>query len=92
MKKSNFKEISKKNGLSYHRFRKLFKDYNHMAPHDYLIACRMDYAAKIIQQENIPINELAEICGFTETSCFSRMFKKKMGMSPKNYAKASKNR
>ncbi len=91
-KSFDLKKISKKNGLSYHRFRKLFRDYNHIAPHDYLIACRMDYAAKIIKEKNIPINELAVICGFNEISCFSRMFKKKMGLSPKNYAKAIKSR
>ena len=92
LKEYDFREKAKQNGLSYHHFRKLFKNYNHMSPHDYLIRCRMEYAVKIIQQKNIPIKELAAICGFNETSSFSRMFKRKMGISPEAYAKASRNK
>lgn len=92
LKEFDFKKIARQNGISYHYFRKLFKYYNHIAPNDYLIACKMEYAAQLMKQEDVNIGELAEICGFDAVSSFSRMFKSKMGISPKSYQNAIKNR
>lgn len=83
--KYDFKKISKQNGISYDHFRVLFREYNHMSPYDYLLQCRMEYAAKILHGDEILIKDLASLCGFNEISSFSRMFKKRMGVSPAKY-------
>ncbi len=88
----DFKAHAARNGLSYHRFRKLFKDYNQAAPHDYLLISRMEYAAQLLLHENIAIKALAQICGFEQTSSFSRMFKRKMGIAPTSFAETARKR
>ncbi len=85
MKGYDFKATARKNSLSYEHFRKLFREYNGMAPYDYLLRCRMEHAAKILQEDEVPIKELSSLSGFADMSSFSRMFKRKIGVSPANY-------
>jgi AraC-like DNA-binding protein len=90
LKPVDFKKEASKSGLSYEHFRKLFKEYNGMPPYEYLLRCKMEYAAEIITGEMIQVKEAAEICGFDEISSFSRMFKRKMSVSPSYYVKTAK--
>jgi AraC-like DNA-binding protein len=92
MHEYDFKERAKQHGVSYHHFRRLFKDCHFMAPYDYLIVCRMEYATKILKEKKTPIKDIATLCGFDQISSFSRMFKRKIGISPAAYAKELKNR
>ena len=92
LKGYDFRETARKNSLSYEHFRKLFRDYNGMAPYDYLLRCRMEHAAKILQEDEVPIKELSFLSGFENMSSFSRMFKRKMGVSPSNYLNMYKRR
>jgi len=92
LKGYDFRETARKNSLSYEHFRKLFREYNGMAPYDYLLRCRMEHAAKILQEEEVPVKELAELFKFDGMSSFSRMFKRKMGVSPANYLNMYKRR
>jgi AraC-like DNA-binding protein len=81
----DFRAKAKQNSLSYDHFRNLFKKYNGMAPYDYLLRCRMEHAAKTLKDDEISIKELASLSGFDDISSFSRMFKRKMGVSPAKY-------
>ena len=92
MQEYDFRATARKNSLSYDHFRKLFRDYNGMAPYDYLLRCRMEHAAKILQEDEVPIKELSFLSGFDNMSSFSRMFKRKMGASPANYLNMFKRR
>ena len=66
--------------------------FNGMAPYDYLLQCRMEHAAKILQDDEISIKDLAELFKFEDISSFSRIFKRKMGVSPANYLNMYKRR
>ncbi|MDD5727346.1 MAG: AraC family transcriptional regulator [Victivallales bacterium] len=85
LNKYDFRKIARENSISYDHFRILFRAYNDISPHEYLLQCRMEYAARILQREDIMIKNLATQCGFNETSSFSRMFKNKIGVSPTKY-------
>ena len=50
---------------------------------------RQDLARKYLRQENTSITEIAFLLGFSESSAFSRAFKRWMGVSPAKYRKAS---
>lgn len=92
MEDYDFRKIARQNKLSYHYFRKLFKQLNHFAPNDYLICCRMEHAAQIMKQQDVNISEVAELCGFSALSSFSRLFKRKTGTSPKDYIQTVRKR
>ena len=50
---------------------------------------RQDLAQKYLREEDTSITEIAFLLGFSESSAFSRAFKRWMGVSPVNYRKAS---
>lgn len=81
----DFSEIAKKHSLSYSHFRKLFKQHAHVAPHEFLLRTRMRHAAKRLNQEKLTVKKLADIYGFPDQASFSKLFKKKIGVSPLHY-------
>ena len=50
---------------------------------------RQDLAQKYLREEEVSITEIAFLLGFSESSAFSRAFKRWMGVSPAKYRKAS---
>ncbi len=81
----DFAKIAKYDGLSYSHFRKLFKKFTGQAPYDFLLQTRMHHAAKYMRYKNISVKELAAIYGFPDQASFSKLFKKKIGLSPRHY-------
>lgn len=72
--------------FSYDYLIKLFKKEMGVTPHKYLTDIRLRAAADCLatSQEN-NISEVARLCGFKEPLYFSRLFKKKYGVSPSYY-------
>jgi two-component system response regulator YesN len=54
---------------------------------DYLTCIRMDEAEKLFLSSDLKIYEIAEKVGFTDYRHFSEVFKKKFGVSPRDYKK-----
>ena len=52
---------------------------------NFLFQCRMQEAARLLQQTDIPINRVAEQCGYPAISTFYRNFKKYYQMTPADY-------
>jgi AraC-like DNA-binding protein len=50
---------------------------------------RQDLAHKYLSEEDTSMTEIAFLLGFSESSAFSRAFKRWMGVSPTKYRKAS---
>lgn len=74
--------------FSYDYLRKLFKKELGVTPHKYLNDKRLQTAAESLSADFIEggsISEIARLCGFREPLYFSRMFKKKYGVSPTRY-------
>ncbi|MBQ3135478.1 MAG: helix-turn-helix transcriptional regulator [Oscillospiraceae bacterium] len=51
----------------------------------FLFQCRMQEAARLLQQTDISINQVAEQCGYPAISTFYRNFKKFYQMTPADY-------
>ncbi|MEK6795632.1 MAG: helix-turn-helix domain-containing protein [Spirochaetota bacterium] len=47
--------------------------------------CRLDHAKKPIAGTSLPISRSAYSTGFNDANCFFRLFKKRFGMTPRNY-------
>ena len=70
--------------------RKLFKRELGVTPNQYLIDKRLQTSADLLcslSQDSNNISNVAIVCGFKDPLYFSRMFKKKYGVSPTDYAK-----
>ena len=75
---------------SYDYIRKLFKKTTGATPHQYLLRLRLHDAAELLSDNSgkkQTINDITRICGFRDAFYFSRMFKKKYGVSPSAYRK-----
>ena len=90
MNEINVDELVAGYGLSKNHFAKVFKKATNVAPHDYLIDFRIEKAKTLLQEGKYYVNEIAEMVGYPDYAYFSRIFKKKEGVSPKNYLKQHK--
>lgn len=72
--------------LSY--FAVLFKQSTGLAPHQYVIQCRVDRAKRLLRQGNLTIAEVAHSLGFSHQSHLSRHFKRLVGATPKAFLKS----
>lgn len=84
----DFHKLAKKAGYSYSHFRKLFRDETGRAPLDYALHCRMLLAADLLRRER-RVKPVAAALGFDNPFHFSKLFKSKMGLSPKKFIATS---
>lgn len=74
-------------GYSKSHFHKLFHDTTGVSPIEFIHLNRIDRAKKLLSQSrDYSIKEIATLCGYTDVYYFSRMFRKKTGMSPSQFA------
>lgn len=66
-------------------FRKLFKQEFGISPKQYVINRRIKYAASLIIAGYYSLQEIAELCGYSDYKHFSVEFKKVTGVSPSRY-------
>jgi AraC-like DNA-binding protein len=72
----NFEAEAGKIDISYPHFRRIFRQITGFAPAHFLIECRLNTAAKMLVQSNLPVNEIAHLCGYQDEYYFSRIFKR----------------
>ena len=51
----------------------------------YVIECRMERAKSLLRESNLPINEIAQMVGYSSQSHFSTVFRQFTGRSPMRY-------
>lgn len=71
--------------MGYSAFRKAFKKATGQSPNQYHLHLRMERARNLLLVTTLNINEIADQTGFESIFYFSKLFKKKHGVSPKNY-------
>lgn len=84
-KKYNSKDLSKMSGLCETSFRKLFKKQTGKSPNEWIRDLRIMTAAHLLLSTDDNINEIAYKAGFDDVNYFIRVFKKKLGNTPKKF-------
>lgn len=69
-------------------FSSLFKQSTGIAPHQYVIQCRVDRAKQLLLHSELSIAEVAYSLGFTHQSHLSRHFKLLVGVTPKAFLRS----
>ncbi len=87
--KYDFAMIAKKLGLSYSHFRRLFRMRMQAPPHDFVLNCRMQSAARTLGDPSRQIKNVAMESGFRDPAQFSKLFRGQIGLSPANYRRAT---
>lgn len=77
--------LSEEYSLSVSYLSHIFKKVTGSSVIDYLMSCRLAAAKHYLVQTSMRVGEIVEICGFSDTSNFSRFFKNKTGCSPSRF-------
>ena len=82
----NFHTLAETCNLSYSTFFRTFKNVSHSTPVQYLSKCRIEKAVDMITENKYTHTEIAQACGFYDSSHFTKAFKALMGKSPKQFS------
>lgn len=77
--------LARMEGLSTSRYNALFKKYMNMSPSEYIIKTRITFASELLINTELSIKEISVLVGYDDAHFFSRIFKAKAGISPKEY-------
>lgn len=59
-----------------------------LSPQEYLISYRITRASQLLVITDLPVEGIAQSCGYEDPLVFSKAFKKRMGMSPARYRRS----
>lgn len=86
MQDFQIEEIAKMIGLDRRYLSKIFKIYTGVSMQEFLIQTRLEHAAQYLRQGE-PVASAALLSGYRDAFHFSKMFKKRFGLSPRQYQK-----
>lgn len=75
--------------ISRRQFDTLFKKVYGLTPNRYIANQKISYAKKLLINSNLPISQIAKLCGFCDVYYFSSFFKNETGCSPTSFRKSS---
>ena len=74
--------LCKKVSLEKSQFYSCYQKFFQSTPHADLLQIRMDKAKNLLTNEALTVQQIAQMCGFSDFSHFSRYFRKQVGCSP----------
>lgn len=78
-------EIASRLGYSTRQIERIFGRNGFESPHRYYINLRLNRARQLIEQTNMSFSEIALASGFDSCSSFSKRYKLKFGVTPKEH-------
>jgi len=74
--------LSREVGLSVAHFARSFKETMGRAPHQYLLALRLERARRLLETTEASLSDIAQRAGFADQAHFTRLFKRAFGTTP----------
>lgn len=81
-------ELSSVAGLSSRYFCSFFREFTGRTCFDYVNSVKIEKAVLMLESEDMSISEIAYASGFDDCSYFSRLFRRYMNESPREYRKS----
>lgn len=81
------KELSRMCSMSETGLRRKFREYLGQPPLDYQTGLRIRRARELLLERKFNVGEVSRTVGFEDVNYFSRLFKKRVGVSPTEYGK-----
>ncbi len=69
-------------------FSRIFKEETGIAPSDYILKVRLEYAKRMLRSDQKTLTQIALNCGFNSSSYFSYCFSRAFNISPSDYKKS----
>lgn len=79
------RQMARDAGLSYIRFRNLFREIHGETVHQFILEHRMLTAAELLKSGQFRIGELADYCGYPDPASFTRAFRRYYRTAPKRW-------
>ncbi len=79
-------EMAREVHLSRSRFMGLYREFYDISPIEDLIRARIKHAQWLLTATTLSVGQVADECGFGSLYHFSRLFKKRVGSSPSEFA------
>lgn len=89
-RKITIADLAQRTNMSQTRFHVAFKNIIGAAPGEYLIKQRLKKSQRLLLMTELPISEIAAQCGYEDQFFFSKLFKKKTGITPSTYRQQAK--
>lgn len=86
-KKISIEEISEVFSISTPTVYRKFSEYFGISPKNYINNVRLMHAAVFLETSENTVGEICDMVGFSDAFYFSKLFKKKYGISPSEYRK-----
>lgn len=77
--------LARAENLSVSRYNAVFRSQFGVSPTEYLTKIRMSTACELLTSTDLPIKEIAAMVGYADSHFFSRVFRSRLGVSPKAY-------
>lgn len=77
--------ISDMLGIERSYLSRLFKAYKNKSTQNYIIDYRIGMAKKMFEQNDMNVSQVSAAVGYSNIYCFSRIFKSRVGIPPKEY-------
>ncbi|WP_236235288.1 helix-turn-helix domain-containing protein [Pseudomonas faucium] len=84
-------ELALRCNLSEYHFARMFRASFGVPPHQYLLARRLQLACRLLRLGQLPLGQVALLCGFASASHFSNRFRQALGATPGEYRSALSN-
>ncbi|MDH0729072.1 AraC family transcriptional regulator [Pseudomonas sichuanensis] len=81
-------ELALRCNLSEYHFARMFRASFGLPPHQYLLARRLHRAGELLRLGQLPLGQVALLCGFASASHFSNRFRQALGATPGAYRQA----
>lgn len=73
--------------ISLSTFKRRFNERFRHSPHRWFVRCRLDIAERVIGHSGVAVADLAQMCGFSNTSHFIHAFRNRFGATPSRHAR-----
>ena len=83
----NVDQLAQQCFLSRPYFSKLFRRVTGIAPHEYLLLCRLTHAKQMLTESSLSVTQIGAAVGFPDASSFTRAFERYYGAAPSKYRK-----
>ena len=85
----NMKLLAEEIGVGYSWFRHTFAVHTGLSPLQYLLELRLVRARKLLAETKLAVKEIAMQTGFEDEHYFSRLFRRKLNLTPGQFRKRS---
>lgn len=84
-KKHTLESLAKAFGTSKRSLNRMFLERYQCPPVEYIIRHRMEYAKQLLLINTLFVQDIARECGYSSPTLFVQEFKKRFGMTPRQY-------